>query len=98
MVLRIFHKAGNEPKFHGLNDNCNLPLKLLTKALHFIDEEELESDNAKIKKDKIHLQRAACFFIESDYQAANNDANQSLKLKLSTKVGIYRKVFGHWSP
>ena len=76
MVLRIFHKAGNEPKFHGLNDNCNLPLKLLTKALHFIDEEELESDNAKIKKDKIYLQRAACFFIESDYQAANNDANE----------------------
>ena len=68
------------------------PYKLLTKALHFIDEEKLESYSAKTKKDKIYLQRAACFFIESDYQAADIDANESLKLKLSTKVGIYRKV------
>ena len=35
------------------------------------------------------LQRAACFFIESDYQAADIDATESLKLKLSTKAGIF---------
>ena len=64
--------------------------KLLTKALHFVDEEKLESSYAKTRKDKIYLQRAACFFIESDYQAADIDATESLKLKLSTKVGISR--------
>ena len=64
------------------------PEKLLTKALHSIDEEKLESCCAESKKDKIYLQRAACFFIESDYQAAHNDVSESLKLKLSTKVGI----------
>ena len=63
--------------------------KLLTKALHFVDEEKLESGYAKTRKDKIYLQRAACFFIESDYQAADIDATESLRLKLSTKVGIF---------
>ena len=73
---------------HVFFQNCSRK-KLLTKALHFIDEEKLESCCAENKKDKIYLQRAACFFIESDYQAAHNDVSESLKLKLSTKVGIY---------
>ena len=55
-----------------------------------MDEEKLESSYAKTRKDKIYLQRAACFFIESDYQAADIDATESLKLKLSTKAGISR--------
>ena len=70
---------------------------MLTKALHFVDEEKLETGYAKTRKDKIYLQRAACFFIESDYQAADIDATESLKLKLSTKVGIFTVQTGRIS-
>ena len=90
MWMRPYYKVFKRTHIPGSYCNLQPIYKLLTKALHFVDEEKLESGYAKTRKDKIYLQRAACFFIESDYQAADIDSTESLKLKLSTKVGISR--------